>query len=124
MMIDLTFSITDNDCELIEDDENIIASCIRRLDTTIDTTLYDEYGSDLDDLIGLKKTDVNLNFLTQSITECLLQDERISDCNVECEYTLNGFKADIALTYEDNELEFTYEMGDTVDSDDDIGDDE
>ena len=122
-MIDLTFNISENDCETIHDDDNLIAACIRRLDTVNDTTLYEEYGSDLTGLLGLRKTDVNLEFLNQSVTECLLQDERITNCNVDCEYTLNGLSANISLTYEDNELEFTYETG-TDAGDDDTGDDE
>lgn len=109
-MIDLTFNIVNNDCELITDDENMIASSIRRLNTMIDSTLYYTYGSNLKSLLGLRKSEVNLQFLNQTISECLLQDERITQCNVECEYISNGILADINITYEDNELEFNYEL--------------
>ena len=109
-MIDLTFNMVNNDCELINDEENIIASSIRRLNTIIDSTLYDTYGSDLQSVLGLRKNEVNLQFLNQSIIECLMQDERITTCNVECEYTNEGIMADITIAYEDNELEFTYEL--------------
>lgn len=122
-MIDLTFNITDNDCEVITDEDNMIASSIRRLNTTINTTLYDEYGGNFYNLLGLKQTEINLEFLNQSITETLLQDERITDCKVNCEYTNNTITADIQLTYEDNTLEFNYELGNDTD-DDDVGDDE
>ena len=118
-MIDLTFSMDNDDCVLISDDDNMIESCIRRLDTVLDSTLYDEYGSNLNALLGLRKTDVNLQFLNQTIVDCLLQDIRISECNVECEYVnTDGILASISIVYEDNELSFEYEMNN---EDDDSG---
>ena len=108
-MIDLTFGMDNGDCAVVFDDENMVEACVRRLDTRIDSTLYDEYGSDLGDLLGLKKSDVNLQFLSQSIQSCLSQDERLSDITVNCEYSENGIVADISVLYEDNVLEFTYE---------------
>ena len=115
-MIDLTFSMDNNDCTLIYDDDNMIESCIRRLDTVLDSTLYDTYGSNLQSLLGLRKTEVNLQFLNQTIVECLLQDTRISECNVECKYTgVDGILADINIVYEDNELSFDYELGEGED---------
>lgn len=110
-MIDLTFNMENGDCNLISDDENMIGACIRRLNTIIDTTLYDDYGSNLHGLLGFRKSEVNLQFLNQTINECLSQDERITDVSVESEYTSTGIKSDISIVYEDNELEFTYEMG-------------
>lgn len=109
-MIDLTFNMINNDCELISDDENMIASSIRRLNTMLESTLYDTYGSNLKGLLGLRKSDVNLQFLNHSIIECLMQDKRITNCKVDCEYTVNGILADINMTYEDNELEFDFEL--------------
>ena len=115
-MIDLTFSMDNDDCVLISDDDNMIESCIRRLDTVLDSTLYDEYGSNLNALLGLRKTDVNLQFLNQTIVDCLLQDIRISECNVECEYVnTDGILASISIVYEDNELSFDYELGENED---------
>ena len=120
-MIDLTFNMTNGDVDLIEDDENMIGACIRRLDTLMDTTLYDEYGSNLHGLLGLKKSEVNLQFLNQTINECLSQDERLSDISVESEYTINGIRADITIVYEDNELSFEYETN-TNDGEEDLSD--
>ena len=116
-MIDLTFGMDNGDCAVILDDENMVDACIRRLDTRLDSTLYDEYGSDLGDILGLKKSDVNLQFLSQSIQSCLSQDERLSDITVNCEYSSDGIVADIKAVYEDNVLEFTYEN-----NTDDVGD--
>lgn len=110
-MIDLTFNIENGDCELISDDDNMISACRRRLDTILDSTLYDEYGSNLRDLLGLKKSEVNLQFMEHSINDCLVQDERITDTSVECEYTSDGIRAVITIVYEDNELDFTYDIG-------------
>lgn len=109
-MIDLTFSMTNADCDTISDDDNMVESCIRRLNTIIDTTLYEEYGSTLRGLLGRRKSEVNLQFLEQTINECLMQDERISDSTVECEYTNTGVISDISIVYEDNELRFDYEV--------------
>ena len=114
-MIDLTFEMSNGDCTLIYDDDNMIESCIRRLDTVLDSTLYAEYGSNLQGLLGLRKTSVNLQFLNQVITDCLLQDNRISKCTVNCEYKLDGILADICFVYEDNELSFDYNIGEDSD---------
>ena len=117
-MIDLTFSMENGDCSIVSDDDNMINACIRRLDTRLDTTLYEVYGSNLQSLLGLRKSDVNLQFLSQSIVECLSQDERLSNVNVNCEYIRDGILADISLVYEDNVLEFTYETSNEEDSSD------
>ena len=109
-MIDLTFSMSNGDCELVFDDENMIGACIRRLDTLLGTTLYSEYGGNLRGLLGLKKTEVNLQFMSQSIRNCLLQDIRIQECNVDCRYSMDGIMADISITYSDNVLVFEYEV--------------
>ena len=119
-MIDLSFSMSDGDCVLVEDDENMINACIRRLDTVLDSTLYEEYGSSLQSLLGLRKTEVNLQFLNHTVSDCLLQDTRISECNVECKYKDDGILADISIVYEDNELSFEYETNE--DNEDNGGD--
>lgn len=116
-MIDLTFSLSNGDIDTIIDDDNMISACIRRLDTRLDSTLYEVYGSDLQSLLGLRKSEVNLQFLEHSINECLSQDERLTDVSVTCEYTGNGITADIGIVYEDNVLDFTYESGTIDDSD-------
>ena len=108
-MIDLTFNMENGDCELIADESNMIGACTRRLNTELDTTLYDTYGSTLEGLFGSKKTDVNLQFINQTVYECLTQDERILDCEVNSKYTLDGFQTRIHLVCEDNELTFDYE---------------
>lgn len=111
-MIDLTFNMINGDCELIADEENMVQACVRRLDTILDTTLYEEYGSNLRDLCGLRKTEVNLQFLNQIINDCLTQDERITECAVNCEYKIDSILAAISIKdYEDNILEFDYEFG-------------
>ena len=119
-MIDLTFNMENGDCELITDEDNMISACTRRLNTELDTTLYDEYGSTLEGLLGFKKTNVNLQFINQTIHDCLSQDERISDCDVTSEYIQDGFKASISLVCEDNELTFDYEYN--SDDEEDLSD--
>ena len=108
MMIDLTFSMDNGDCVLIHNEDNMIAACTRRLNTVLDTTLYQVYGSTLDGLIGFKKSDVNLQFINQTVYDCLMQDTRITDCAVNSEYIRDGFRTNITILYEDNELNFDY----------------
>ena len=108
-MIDLDFSIRNNDCGLVSDDENMSGACIRRLAPVVDSTLDEEYGSNLRGLLGLKKSEVNLDFLGQTINNCLKQDARITETSVTCKYSDDGILADITIVYEDNELSFTYE---------------
>ena len=108
-MIDLTFNMSNGDIDFITDDDNMIGACIRRLDTALDSTLYEVYGSNLHSLLGLRKSDVNLQFLEHSINDCLSQDTRLDEITVSCVYSSNGIVADISIVYEDNVLEFNYE---------------
>jgi hypothetical protein len=108
-MIDLTFNMSNGDMDFITDDDNMIGACIRRLDTALDSTLYEVYGSNLRSLLGLRKSDVNLQFLEHSINDCLSQDTRLDEITVSCVYSSNGIVADISIVYEDNVLEFNYE---------------
>jgi hypothetical protein len=115
-MIDITFNMINGDCELITEEGNMLGACIRRLDTELDTTLYLDYGSLLEGLLGMKMNDVTLQFLNQTVNECLTQDERITDCSVTSEYVGDKMVAHNTIIYEDNELSFDYEV--SVDGED------
>lgn len=109
-MIDLTFNMINGDCELISEEENMLEACVRRLDTILDTTLYLDYGSLLEGMLGMKRTDTNLQFINQTINESLMQDERITDCSVTSEYNGEKIITHNTIVYEDNELSFDYEV--------------
>lgn len=101
--------IEKGDLKVISDEDNLVEANKRRLGCLFgETYIYEDYGSELDTLLGLRKNDVNLNLIEQEVQNTLLQDERNSDIQVNAEYTKNGFKIDISILYNDVELEFTF----------------
>lgn len=110
-MIDLNdYTIEKGDLKVISDEDNLIEANKRRLGCLFgETYIYDDYGSELDTLLGLRKNDVNLNLIEQEVLNTLLQDGRNQEIQVNAEYTKNGFKIDITVLYNDIEVEFTFD---------------
>lgn len=110
-MEDISLNFYNNDLQLVSDDDDMYESCIRRLNCFKgETEIYEEYGSELKTLLGLKKTDVNLTLIEQEVANCLSQDSRIEDIDVEAEFTLDKLIINVKISYSENEeLEFTYE---------------
>lgn len=110
-MIDLNnYTIEKGDLKTISDEDNLIEANKRRLGCLLgETYIYDDYGSELDTLLGLRKNEVNLDLVEQEVHNTLLQDGRNSDIQVNAEYTKNGFTIDITIVYNDVEVEFTFD---------------
>ena len=111
-MDDISFTFEKGDILLVSDDENMIGACKRRLDCYKDSPyIYTDYGSELETLLGLRKSDVNLSLVEQEVVNTLNQDTRINNVTAEAEYTSNGIKMDILINYDDdNELNFDYTL--------------
>lgn len=111
-MNDISFSLSKNDLVLVSDEDNIIGACERRLGCLLNSPyIYDGYGSELETLIGLKKSDVNLELIEQETVNTLLQDDRINSVVADADYTLDGVSIEISIVYNDSdELSFVYEL--------------
>lgn len=110
-MNDISFSLGKNDLVLVSDEDNLVGACKRRLGCLLDSPyIYDGYGSELETLIGLKKSDINLELIEQETVNTLLQDNRISSVSANADYTLDGVRIEINIVYNDgDELSFVYE---------------
>ena len=113
LMDDISFKIEKGDLMMVSDDENMIGACKRRLDCYKDSPyIYNDYGSELETLIGLRKSDVSLSLVEQEVVNTLSQDSRINSVSADAEYTENGIKIDITIDYGDSsEASFDYTVG-------------
>ena len=113
-MEDISFNLMKGDLVLVGDDENMIGACKRRLDCYKDSPyIYNDYGSELETLIGLRKSDVSLSLVEQEVVNTLSQDSRINNVSADAEYTRDGIRINVTINYDDdNELSFDYNIND------------
>ena len=105
---DIDWTLNNGDITLISNENNLISSIGRRINTNIDETFYENYGCNLEQYLGWKKNDVTLNFIQNTINDTLTQDPRIKEFTTDLSYIKEGIKLKINLTYnEDETLEFS-----------------
>lgn len=113
-MIDIDFSLTNGDMNTVIDEENMQTALTRRLNTYYESSMYNEYGSVLETMMGLRHSDVNLNIIEQEIEHTIMQDVRVNNVSADGEYIPDGMRFNITVNYEDNEeIRFDYEIDDT-----------
>lgn len=120
-MIDIDFSLSNGDMNTVVDDENMITALTRRLNTYYESSMYDEYGSVLETMLGMRKSEVNLQIICQEIEHCIMQDVRVNTVSVDGEYLPDGMRFSILVNYEDNEeIRFDYEIDDSGNEEDEM----
>lgn len=113
-MIDIDFSLSNGDMNTVVDDENMVTALTRRLNTYYESSMYNEYGSVLETMMGMRKSDVNMQIIEQEIQHCIMQDIRVNAVEVVGEYLPDGMRFSITLNYDDNEeIRFDYEIDET-----------
>lgn len=112
---DINWELNNNDIAVIQDENNIVASICRRINTNLDETFYDNYGCNLEQYLGWKKNNITLNFIRNTINEALTQEPRIKEFDTELSYVDDGIKIKINLTYSEDE---TLELSLVVDNKD------
>lgn len=118
-MIDIDFSLSNGDMNTVVDDENMTTALTRRLNTYYESSMYDEYGSVLETMMGMMKSAVNLQIICQEIEHCIMQDVRVNSVSVDGEYLTEGMRFSIFVNYEDNEeIRFDYEVDDSGNEED------
>ena len=87
---------------------HILQAILNRLNTDTDELdyLYDNYGCDLKQFLGLPTNDTTLEMVKNLITDTLKQDERLELVDLELSYKdANTLNILLSCTFNDNTLE-------------------
>ena len=108
-MQDINCNFDNNDLEVVENNDDMFQSALRRLSCETGSCLiYEDYGSDISNLLGGKVTEVDLQLIEQEVTETLSQDTRVEDLEVKAEIRDGTVFIDVTGTYNEGEpLELT-----------------
>lgn len=107
-MNDIKWSFENQDLVVLEDKDNILQAILNRLNTDTDELdyLYDNYGCDLKQFLGLPTNDTTLEMVKNLITDTLKQDERLELVDLELSYKdANTLNILLSCTFNDNTLE-------------------
>ena len=87
MITDLCLEFENTDFKTVSDNENIMQAIINRLNTDLNELdyLYDEYGANIWQFLGKKRTVSMISFIETHVRHHLLKDDRISDLEVKVE---------------------------------------
>lgn len=90
--IDSSFTFKDGDLVLSEYEDNLVQAIANRLNTHLDELnyFYINYGSLILDYLGWRKTEDTLKIIELELEECLKNEPRIGDYNIELEFMENG----------------------------------
>lgn len=106
---DLNWNGSETELTTVTGDENILQSVKNRLNTNYEELnwIYNNYGCNYRQFLGVKVTDTALEFIKNSIKKSLDEEERIDSYDLELSY-IDG-KINIILNIEGTELNFDLE---------------
>jgi len=86
------FNFIDGDLQLASYDENLVQAVVNRLNTQLNSLglFYEDYGSVLHSLLGLKANDITYDLIKVELNTVLNMESRISSFDCEMEYDGNG----------------------------------
>lgn len=115
-MNDIKWSYENQDLVVVEDTDNMIQAILNRLNTNTDELdyLYDNYGCDLHQFLGLPTNETTLGLVKNVITDTLNQDDRIELIDLELSYKdTNTLNILLSCTFNDNTLELDLVLDET-----------
>lgn len=115
-MNDIKWSYENQDLVVVEDTDNMIQAILNRLNTNTDELdyLYNNYGCDLRQFLGLPTNETTLGLVKNVITDTLNQDDRIELIDLELSYKdANTLNILLSCTFNDNTLELDLVLNET-----------
>lgn len=107
-----SWNFSNGDLKIVTNDENLVQATRNRLNTRLNSVdyFYTDYGSILHRFIGWRKNETTLKFMEIALTNCLSQDPRYSNFDVNLELAPEGrVKINIHVVFdEDTELDIDY----------------
>jgi len=110
--ISSSWNFINGDLELVSNFDNMKQAILNRLNTVLGEMdlFYDDYGSALVNMLGLKASEENLEFIRLEIQNCLNSDNRIND-NFEIEITNEEGKVKVSvLIYFNDDTEINFDF--------------
>ena len=90
-MNDLKWEYVKGDACVVSDRENMIQAVVNRLNTEDELDfLYDNYGCDLKQFLGLPATEVTLEMVKNVIVNALSYDKRLEILNIDLSFVENA----------------------------------
>ena len=112
-MNDIKWEYTNGDIVIVEDTDDIAQAIINRLNTDTDELdyLYDDYGCDLRQFLGLPSNETTLELVKNAITDTLNKDNRLTIIDLTLSYK-DASVLNILLTcnYEDTSLDLDLDL--------------
>lgn len=104
--VDLHWSNNPN-LTTVKDEDNVLQHIKNRLQTSYEELnwVYDNYGCNYRQYLGSKTNDEQLEFIKNSVTQSLQEDENISDFDLSLSYIGNG-AINIILNIDGNVFDF------------------
>lgn len=89
---DISWNASTTELGTVTGEENMIQSIKNRLQTSYDELdwVYEDYGCNYRDYLGLKSDDESLEFVKNSIKDSLEADDRIGGFDLELSYVGDG----------------------------------
>lgn len=110
--INSSWNFSDGDLKTITNDDNLVQATRNRLNTRMDSVdyFYMEYGSVLHRFQGWRKNETTLKFMEIALTDCLEQDPRYSNFDLDLELLSDkGVKISVHVVFDDDtELDMDY----------------
>lgn len=110
--INSLWEFKDGDLILVNNDENLVQATRNRLNTRINSVnyFYSNYGSVLYRFHGWRKNETTLKFMKIALEDCLEQDPRYADFELNLELASDGrIKISIHVVFDDDtELDMNY----------------
>ena len=104
---DICWNASTTTLGVVSGNDNMSQSIINRLQTTYDELdwVYEDYGCNYRDYLGLKTNDESLEFVKNSIRDSLENDDRIGEFDLELSYLGDGV-VNVLLNVDGTGLEF------------------
>lgn len=104
---DISWNQSNTKLGTVTGEENLLQSIINRLNTSYEefAWVYEGYGCNYRDYLGLKSNETNLEFIKNSIKQSIEEEERIEDYDLELSYIGDG-KVNVILNIDGTNMEF------------------
>ena len=114
-MNDLKWDYNNGDVAVVSDKDDIAQAILNRLNTDTDELdyLYDDYGCNLRQYLGLPATDTTLEMVKNTISDTLSRDERLTLLDLTLSYKTGGvINILVRCSFNDEDIEMNLNLTD------------
>lgn len=107
--INSSWSFKNGDLNIVSNEQNLVQATKNRLNTTLDSLneFYFNYGSILHRFLGWKSNEITLKFMQIELENCLKQDPRYENFEVNLTYTESDEINIVIIVFFDDDTELS-----------------